>query len=316
MPHPPSVITIGNFDGVHLGHQAILASARELANQRGARVLALTFDPMPVAVLRPGAGPPHLGSIQQRTDALKHAGADDVVVVNPTRDVLSQEATHYIDSLIEQYDAVGFVEGEDFHFGHKRGGDMKLLSDLGKQQGLGVASLPRVQTTLSDCTDAPISSSLIRWLVGRGRVEDARRCLGRPFELVGEIVKGEQRGRTIGVPTINLDPDAYRTLITPMDGVYAGTATLDDDPETPIPAAISVGVKPTFGHDQLTIEAHLIDHDPGDPDAHYGKTVNLTFAHWLRDQYPFKGVDNLKQQLHRDIEAAQQLATDSADGYT
>lgn len=313
MPGPPTIITIGNFDGVHRGHQAILAAARDLAEPRDAQVLALTFDPMPVVVLRPGSGPPHLGSIDQRIAALKQAGADRVEVLKPTRELLGQDATAFIASLIEQHNAVGFVEGNDFRFGKQRGGDMAMLAEMGKQRGFAVESMPRVEALLSDQTLAPISSSLARWLIGRGRVEDAAECLGRPFELVAAVVKGEQRGRSIGVPTANLDPDSYKALITPMDGVYAGTATLDDLPDTTFPAAISVGIKPTFGNQQLTIEGHLIGYQPNHPDALYGKTIRFTFARWLRDQYPFPGVEQLKQQLWRDIQHAQQTANDSAD---
>lgn len=297
----PSIITIGNFDGVHLGHQAILDAAREIAVANDAGVLAMTFDPVPIAVLRPGECPPHLGTIDQRIAALKQAGADDVVVLKPTKELLSHEAPHFIAQLIEQHNAVGFVEGEDFRFGAKRSGDMTILAEMGQQQGFAVKALPRVETPLSDHSVAPISSSLIRWLVGRGRVEDASACMGRHFELQGQIVQGEQRGRTIGVPTANLDGQSWHGLIVPMDGVYAGTVALGQD-NTPHPAAISVGVKPTFGQDQLNIEAHLIDYKTEHPDALYGQKATFRFAHWVRDQYPFPGVDALTKQLHRDID--------------
>ncbi|MEO0476621.1 MAG: riboflavin biosynthesis protein RibF, partial [Planctomycetota bacterium] len=297
----PSIITIGNFDGVHRGHQAILQMARELAEPAKARVLALTFDPMPIAVLRPGEGPPHIGSIEQRIDALKASGADEVHVIKPTKEVLSSEAKKFIDDLIAQHKAIGFVEGSDFRFGAKRGGNMTMLSAMGEAQGFAVRALPRVEVPLSDQSVAPISSSLVRWLIGRGRVEDAAACLGRPVELCGTIVQGEQRGRAIGVPTANLDPQSWDGLITPMDGVYAGSVTLSQD-NTPHPAAISVGVKPTFGQEQLNIEAHLIDYKTEHPDALYGQPVTFRFARWVRDQYPFPGVGPLTEQLQRDIQ--------------
>ena len=314
----PSIITIGNFDGVHRGHQAIIESARQLAEAKQARVLALTFDPMPIAVLRPGEGPPHLGTIDQRIAALKHAGADDVLVINPTKEVLSQEAPRFITGLIEHHNAVGFVEGEDFRFGSKRSGNMKMLAELGSEQGFAVKALPRVEVPLSDHSVAPISSSLVRWLVGRGRVEDASACLGRPFELAGTIVKGDQRGRTIGVPTANLDPDSWKGLITPMDGVYAGSVTLGSEKSednTSYPAAISVGVKPTFDQDQLNIEAHLIDFTTEHPDALYGSHATFRFARWVRDQYPFPGVEALTEQLKRDIEQCRAIAEQPDTAY-
>jgi len=301
----PSIITIGNFDGVHRGHQAILQTARQLADPINARVLAVTFDPMPVEVLRPGQGPPHLGTIAQRINALKQHGADEVRVIQPTRDVLANEAPRFIADLIEQHDAVGFVEGEDFRFGKKRGGDMIMLAQMGSEQGFAVQALPRIEVPLSDHSMAPVSSSLVRWLVGRGRVEDASVCMGRPFEMTGTIVKGDQRGRTLGVPTANLNPQSWHGLITPMDGVYAGTVTLDpgtDQDNTPHPAAISVGIKPTFNQDQLNIEAHLIDFNTEHPDELYGRPATFRVARWVRDQYPFPNVDALTEQLGRDID--------------
>ncbi|MEM9347558.1 MAG: riboflavin biosynthesis protein RibF [Planctomycetota bacterium] len=310
----PSVITIGNFDGVHRGHQAIMQAACRLARQSDAEVIAITFDPMPIALLRPEQSPPHLGSIEQRIDALKHAGADEIHVIKPTREVLAYEAPRFITDLIEKYDAVGFVEGEDFRFGAKRQGNMTMLADLGAAQGFAVQALPRIEVPLSDTSVAPISSSLVRWLVGRGRVEDAAVCLGRPFELTGAIVKGEQRGRAIDVPTANLDPASWQGLITPMDGVYAGTVTLSQE-ENIYPAAISVGVKPTFGQDQLNIEAHLIDYNTHDPDALYGQPATIRFARWVRDQYPFPGVEALKEQLARDIELCRQLLGEPSAQY-
>lgn len=310
----PSIITIGNFDGVHLGHQAIIQAARQLAQPTEARVLSLTFDPMPAAVLRPGEGPPHLGTIDQRVAALKQFGADDVVVIKPTREVLAYEASQFIADLIEQHRAVGFVEGEDFCFGSKRSGNMTMLAKMGLEQGFAVEALPRVELLLSDQSVAPISSSLVRWLVGRGRVEDAERCLGRPFALTGTVVKGDQRGRTIGVPTANLDSQAWHGLITPMDGVYAGAVTLGDD-TTPRPAAISVGIKPTFEQGELNIEAHLIDFNTEHPDELYGRPATFHFAHWLRDQYPFPGIDELTQQLQRDIEQCRSMLEMSDAAY-
>jgi riboflavin kinase/FMN adenylyltransferase len=310
----PAVITIGNFDGVHLGHRAIVERARQLADQRAARVITLTFDPMPVAVLRPGQGPPHLGTIQQRIEALQHAGADEVVVLKPTQDLLSLDAHAFISQLIEKHRAVGFVEGEDFRFGRKRSGDMTVLSAMGEQHGFAVQSLERIEVPLSDQSVAPISSSLVRWLVGRGRVEDAAACLGRSFELVGTIVQGDQRGRTIGVPTANLDEQAWHGMITPMDGVYAGAVHLDGE-HAPRPAAISVGVKPTFGRDRLNIEAHLIDYNTEQPDALYGRGARFRFDRWVRDQYPFPGVEALTQQLHRDIDICRSMAAEAPIGY-
>lgn len=299
-----SVISIGNFDGVHIGHRAILSAARESARRHDARTLAVTFDPSPVAVLKPEHAPPQLGTIDQRVTALKAAGADEVVVMSPTPQLLGLSAEDFIAQLVADHGAVGFVEGDDFRFGNKRGGDMELLAELSRAGGFEVLSLPRLSAQLSDQTTAPVSSSIIRWLVGRGRVEDAARCLGRAYELTAPIVKGDQRGRTIGIPTANLDSAAIDGLIVPMDGVYAGSAQVGS---AIYPAAISVGVKPTFNHQQLTVEAHLIGYENDNPDALYGHAAVIRFARWVRDQYPFPGVGPLVEQLRRDIDFARSV---------
>ncbi|MEM9022040.1 MAG: riboflavin biosynthesis protein RibF [Planctomycetota bacterium] len=299
-----SIITIGNFDGVHIGHREIVQQARRLAAPHDAEVIAVTFDPPPIAVLRPQHSPPRLGPIDQRIDALRNAGADRVVVLEPAPQLLSLSAEQFIEKLVADHSAVGFVEGEDFRFGKERGGDTRLLAELGRARGFEVSILPRVETRLSDQARAPVSSSLVRWLVGRGRVEDAAACLGRDYELVGQIVRGDQRGRTIGIPTANLDPAAYRTQITPMDGVYAGRVQVDG---RAYPAAISIGVKPTFGQQVLTAEAHLIGFSHDDPDVLYGQPARFGFARWIRDQYSFPGVEHLVEQLRRDIGYARSI---------
>lgn len=304
-----TIITVGNFDGVHVGHQAILYTARAMAECHDASVTAVTFDPPPVALLKPERNPPQVASIDDRVRWLRSAGADEVAVLRPDPAMLGLSAEAFIDGLIKDHGAVGFVEGEDFRFGHGRGGDMKMLAEMGERHGYAVQALGRVEIGLSDQTVAPVSSSLVRWLVGRGRVEDAAACLGRPWELTAQVVRGEQRGRTIGIPTANLDPDAYQGRILPVDGVYAGMGVLDDG--SSFPAAISVGTKPTFGERRLTIEAHLIGYTPDPPDGLYGRPLTLRFARWIRDQYPFPNADELVQQLRRDIGLAGLLAADA-----
>ena len=298
----PTVITVGNFDGVHIGHQAIVRAARDLAAACGAGVLAVTFDPPPVALINPERNPPQVMTLEDRCRWLRDAGADHVAVLRPDRALLGLGAEPFIEQLVEQHDAVGFVEGEDFRFGRARGGDIAFLSAMGARRGFEVRGLSRVTVQLSDQTTAPVSSSLVRWLIGRGRVEDAAACLGRSWEMTAEVIRGEQRGRAIGVPTANLDLSAYDGRILPMDGVYAGQALLDDG--STYPAAISVGTKPTFGEKRLAVEAHLIGYRPAQPDALYGRSITLGFARWLRDQYPFPNADELVAQLHRDIKAA------------
>ncbi len=302
-----SVLTIGNFDGVHVGHAAIVRRAAEVAQQRGAVVRALTFDPPPVAVLRPEALPPRLGSLAQRCRWLLQAGAHESVVLAVTAELVSRSAEEFIAELVERYKPVAIVEGPDFRFGKGRGGDHALLVSLGERMGFHALRVDRVEVSLHDQLVAPLSSSLVRWLVGRGRVEDAARCLGRPFTLEAAVVRGEQRGRTIGVPTANLDPATLEGHLIPADGVYAGEAHWTDALGRPHThnAAISVGTKPTFGRQTLTVEAHLLGYAPDSPDALYGEVVELRFTRWLRDQYTFPGLEPLRQQLARDLQQAQ-----------
>jgi len=329
-----TVLTLGNFDGPHVGHHSILEKSRKIADVHNAKVLAVTFDPPPLEVLRPGDGPPRITSLAQRIKRLRRGGADDVRVIEPTAELLGQSAPQFIERLVERHHPVAIVEGPDFRFGKNRGGDMAALATLGQEHGFEAVTVPRVEVALGDQQLTAVSSSLVRWLIGRGRVADAAVCLGRFFSLTATVVRGEQRGKKLGIPTANLDADQIAPYIVPADGVYAGYVRLEqaevggeqsgegpssrpsEAPDaggatplatrsTPIPAAISVGIKPTFGKTALTVEAHLIDTDLD----LYGKTITLGFARWVRDQYPFPGVDALREQLHRDIQQARQWHT-------
>lgn len=296
-----SVITIGNFDGVHLGHRAILATARELGDARDARVVALTFDPHPNATLDPANQPPRLCSRDQKLDRLRQAGADEVVVLEPTREVLGQEPRDFIRKLVSDFAPIAFVEGADFRFGKGRAGDIALLRQMGGEHGYEVIIQPSRDVTLRDLSVVTVRSSVIRWLIGHGRPADVQRCLSEPFTLTSTVIHGEKRGRTIGIPTANLDLDTLNDHMLPADGVYAGYA-ITPGAARQYTAAISVGHKPSFGKVQLTIEAHLLDFD-GDL---YDQTLTLAFTHWVRDQIRFPSPDALRQQLARDIERVRQ----------
>ena len=297
----PSVISIGKYDGVHKGHQAVFSTARQMADRCGARVVALAFDPHPNVILDPENQPPRLCRTEEKIARLKQIGVDEVVILKPTPQLLEQTPQTFINSVIEQYHPIAFVQGKDFRFGHDRTGDIPMLQDLGKVHGFEVVTQPSVDVTFCDLSVVHVHSSVIRWLVGQGRIEDAHRCLGIPFSLRSPVVKGEQRGRTIGFPTVNLDLDPLFDHMIPADGVYAGYVTIDGS-QVKHPAAISVGTKPSFDTFQLTVEAHL----PGFSRELYGQTITMAFTRWLRDQMRFPSVDALCEQLARDVERVKQ----------
>ncbi len=299
---PQCVLTIGNFDGVHLGHRAILARAAEAARQASVRVIALTFDPHPAAVLRPGNEPLRLTTLAQKTRYLRESGADEVVVFAPSPALLSLTPQQFIEQLVERHVPAAIVEGPDFRFGKGRAGDLKVLAELGPRFGYETIIVADAEVELSDHTLAPLSSSLIRWLLRHGRVADAARCLGRPYELSAAVVRGEQLGRTIDVPTANLDPAALAGRALPCDGVYAGEIELENGGVHP--AAVSVGIKPTFAGRERVIEAHALDYHG----ELYGQVIVVRLTRWLRDQQRFPGVAALKAQLQRDVEEVRRMS--------
>lgn len=297
------VLAIGNFDGVHLGHRKLLAKARQLADAMSGRVVAMTFDPFPSAILRPEHQPLRLMTTEQRVAALKQAGADEVRLLAPTPDFLALEPTAFFDRLTRESSVAAIVEGENFRFGAARHGDVQLLKQLCAKRGIACHIEPSVEVVLCDLLTAPVSSTLVRWLVSHGRMSDAARCLTQPFSLTGPVVHGEARGRTIGVPTANLDPAAMSGLALPADGVYAGWGHLPDEPLA-CPAAISLGIKPTYGRHQRVIEAHLL----GFCGDLYGQTIRLELTRHLREQRSFPSPAELVAQIHRDLEQVRRLA--------
>ena len=286
-----SVIVVGNFDGVHQGHQALFRAARKMADAQDARVQAVTFYPHPLTVLRPNDAPPRLMHPPQRDAALHAAGADHIESLEPTRELLDTSPEQFIDMLCQRFDPVGMVEGQSFRFGRRRSGTPQRLADIADARGFDLNIHDVVNVGLTDNLLVPISSSLVRYLVAHGRVADATIALGRPYTLCGTVAKGDGRGRQIGFPTLNLD---VGDQLLPADGVYAGIVTRDNETHV---AAVSVGRKPTFGHSTRTAEAHLLDFD----DDLYGQPIQLTLDRWIRPQMPFGSVGRLTRQLQQDI---------------
>jgi len=285
-------MTIGNYDGVHVGHQAILAEVRRLAG--GGPTALVTFEPHPLTVLRPGHAPPRLTTVAQRRELVERAGIMHLVALTPTPDTLGLTAMEFWHILRDDVGPAHVVEGESFNFGKDRGGTIERLIEWSADTSVRVHRTPSRECVLNDRTIVNVSSSITRWLLGYGRVEDAAICLGRPYELVGTVIRGFQRGRTIGVPTANLE---CGDQLVPADGVYAGTCEVDGQA---YPVALSIGTTPTFSQRRYQVEAHLVGYS-GDL---YGREIRLRITRWLRDQWKFPSLDSLKSQLARDIETA------------
>ncbi len=285
-------LTIGKFDGVHLGHRAILRRCRDVADA-DTPVVAMTFEPPPEQVLRPGAPLERLASLDHRCELLSQAGADAVLVARADMKLLGMEPDAFIDEvLVGRFGVRHVVEGGNFRFGRKRAGDLDTLRQAGPSRRFQVHEVPPEQIDLDGQTQ-PVSSSLIRELLAAGRIEAASRCLNRAYQLYGPVVHGHGRGRRLKYPTCNLD---VGDLLVPADGVYAGSAQVDGQT---FPAAISIGTMPTFADDSArAIEAHLLDAE-GD---YYGQHLRLDFHAYLRPQRAFGSEEELVEQMTKDVQ--------------
>ena len=297
-----TVVVIGNFDGVHLGHQHVLARAREIADERGLPVVAITFDPHPMAVLRPEHAPTQLTTVERRAELLAEAGADHVLALPFDRDMASWTPDHFAQRvLIDAVHAQAVVVGANFRFGSRAAGDVATLQAFGREHGFVVEGIPL------DGGPMVWSSTYVRTCLAGGDVEGAAEALGRPHSVVGSVVRGEERGRELGFPTANVPT---RGLAAPADGVYAGWLAVLD-PATgqpgsdPMPAAISVGTNPTFdGERDRRVEAYVLDH----PDLHlYDKLVEVSFVARIRGMVKFEGVDGLIETMTQDVERTRAL---------
>jgi len=287
-----TAVTIGNFDGVHLGHRALIDRARTLA----LRVVALAFDPHPTAVLRPEAAPPRLTTFEQRRAALYAAGASEVVRLAPSAELLNRSPHDFVAQLVQDHAPSFIVEGEDFRFGKARAGDISTLRQLGQSFRFSVEVVPPVEVALGDHQIARASSSLVRWLLSHGRVADAARVLGRNYQMTGIVIRGDQKGRTINCPTANLRSEC----MPPADGVYAAWGSLADGQR--FPAALSIGTRPTFDGLDRRIEAHLLDFDPSILPSEYGWTLTIELVAWVREQVRYHSIDALREQIARDCD--------------
>lgn len=291
---PPGrrAVALGTFDGVHLGHRAVVRAAVGAAQRHGVSACAASFHPRPVTVLRPGTPPNTLAGVALRTRLLLEAGADEVALLRFDRRLAELDAERFVrEILLERLGAVALAVGRDFRFGADRSGDVALLERLGAQHGFEVEPIE-----LLGADGERISSSRIRGLIAEGRVAEAAALLGRAPSVEGTVQHGDKRGREIGFPTANLGVVPGQQL--PAEGVYAGWALVPPG-ERRYAAAISVGRNPHFADvDDLRIEAHLLDYDG---DELYGTPVRLEFVSMLRVQEVYADLDALVAQITADV---------------
>lgn len=295
----PSVLTIGNFDGVHRGHQAILRAAGALAHEHRVPLVVLTFEPHPANVLRPDQPPPRLGTREQKLAALASAGADAVVIAKSTPELFAIEARTFLcEHVVRRFAPRCIVEGNNFRFGHDRAGDIATLRALEGVGGYRTCVVDPVHQDIVGEGSVRISSSLVRRLLLAGKVAPAAAALGRPYALAGLVERGAGRGVQLGFPTANIRPGE---VLVPADGVYAGTIACAGGSW---PAAISIGSTPTFAGGARQIEGHLLDFS-GDL---YGQEVCVHFTHLLRGQQRFESAAALVAQVRADVARVRELS--------
>ncbi len=297
------VATIGVFDGVHRGHQRVVARAVQLGREQGLPVVVVTFDPHPDEVVRPGSHPLHLTTWRRQAELLFGLGATAVCVLPFNLEFSRLSPDEFVRVVLsERLHASAVVVGEDFRFGHRAVGDVALLAQLGEKYDFTAEGVP-----LLVVDGVTISSTYIRECLAAGDVAAAAAALGRPHRVEGVVVRGHMRGRGLGFPTANVEPLPYTAI--PADGVYAGwlaSLDLDGAQTSRWPAAISVGTNPTFGGGDRSVEAYALDRDDLDL---YGVHAAIDFAARLRGNDRFDTVDALVTQMHADVAQARALTS-------
>jgi riboflavin kinase/FMN adenylyltransferase len=290
------VLTVGNFDGIHLGHRAILETVVDRARALRGQAVVYTFEPHPRKVLQPERAPGLLITLEQKLELLEQAGVDAAVVEPFSLEFARTSADRFVrEILYERIRPLEVYVGYDFHFGRDREGSMRMLTELGPRLGFAVTIIPEVTMDQGD-----VNSTRIREVLAEGGVEQAQLMLGRPYSVRGRVVKGAQRGRSLDFPTANLDTE---NEVLPAVGVYAGYLELLDQGDPPRgqrwPAVTNVGSRPTFEDaDQVVVEAHCVGFG-GDL---YGRRVDLSFLHHLRAERRFDGIDALRAQIRADVD--------------
>ncbi|MFV0443596.1 MAG: bifunctional riboflavin kinase/FAD synthetase [Planctomycetaceae bacterium] len=293
-------LTIGNFDGVHRGHQRILGTLVAQARECGVPAVAMTFDPHPIVLLAPHRAPPNLSTLSRKTELIERCGVDVLVVVETSRELLQLAPEEFFERIVRgDLAAGGMVEGPNFYFGRDRAGDVGLLQTLCIQAGMTFEVVDPVEHN-----GQIVSSSVIRRAISAGQVRDAVDQLGHPYQLAGTVVSGMQRGRQIGFPTANL---AEMSTLLPADGVYAGSTRLDN---RTFAAAVHIGPNPTFGDDDRKIEVHLL----GFTGDLYGQLLSVDLLSEIRPTRTFDSRDQLIRQVQQDLQSVALLVAGECQG--
>lgn len=300
----PSVVTLGNFDGVHAGHRAVLGEVVTRARAGGAHAVAITFDPHPLQVLHPDRAPELITSLRQRLELMASTGLDAVLVMEFTHELATWTPHQFVRRvMVDSLGASTVVVGGDTRFGHRNSGDVDTLRELGSELGFEVAVVP---DRVPESGERRWSSSWVRELLRAGDVADAAEVLARPHRLAGEVVHGDHRGRELGFPTANLGTPVEG--LVPADGVYAGWMLRRELPEDHVdrllPCAVSIGTNPTFDGASRRVEAYVLDRTDLEL---YGEHVALELVARLRSTERFDSVDALVAQMHQDVEASRQV---------
>lgn len=314
-----SVLTIGNFDGLHLGHKEILEAAKNAASMdQCSGVAVMIFDPHPWVILHPEKRPETLTPLPMKKKLLESLGVDFLLVLKDSMQLLDLSAEEFVEKfLVDNVKSKVIVEGDDFRFGHGRGGDVHLLQKLAADKGFEVVEVPAKQITLTTGEKVRVSSTLIRKLLAEGRVEDTAIALGRNYDLIGPVVSGRGHGKRLGFPTANLDIEEQ---MIPAEAVYAGLVRIaksfDElfEPGEKLPAAFSIGSARTIAKEgPVLVEAHILTGDPGDLN---GKYLAMEFVKKIRNQQKFGSEQELAAQIAKDCETTKDiLATEKRQRY-
>jgi riboflavin kinase/FMN adenylyltransferase len=306
----PTAVTIGNFDGVHRGHQQVLAQLERTARAAGSKTVAVTFDPHPAQVHRPDTAPDLIMGIDDRIAALAGYGLDAILVLHYTLEFAHQTPEEFVQNVfVDGLRASAVVVGHDVRFGRGNSGDLSTMQELGRRHGFQVVIVDEFKekdpSLLADDEQRRCSSTWVREALDRGDVHIAAEILGRPHALHGEVVHGAARGRALGFPTANLAHESIGHV--PADGIYAGW--LIDESGTRWPAAISVGSNPTFIGVTRQVEAHVLDRPDEAPEDFdlYGQKIVVEFVERLRGMVAYRGPEALIEQMKVDVDQARRI---------